>query len=89
VPQIEERLKFLGHVGLGYSRDGTATERLSGGERNASGWRPNLAQTLQVCSTCSTSEHRLHARDNARLITMLEALRDKGNTLLVVEHDER
>jgi excinuclease ABC subunit A len=89
VPQIEERLKFLDHVGLGYLSLDRPTETLSGGEaqriRLAAQLGTNLAGVLYVLDEPSIG---LHARDNDRLIETLEALRAKGNTLLVVEHDE-
>jgi len=89
LPQIEERLKFLGHVGLGYLAMERPTDTLSGGEaqriRLAAQLGTNLAGVLYVLDEPSIG---LHARDNDRLIEMLEALRDKGNTLLVVEHDD-
>lgn len=89
IPQIEERLKFLDHVGLGYLSLERPTETLSGGEaqriRLAAQLGSNLSGVLYVLDEPSIG---LHARDNDRLIGTLEALRDKGNTLLVVEHDE-
>jgi excinuclease ABC subunit A len=89
VPQIEERLKFLDHVGLGYLSLERPTETLSGGEaqriRLAAQLGSNLSGVLYVLDEPSIG---LHARDNDRLIGTLESLRDKGNTLLVVEHDE-
>ncbi len=89
VPQIEERLKFLDHVGLGYLSLDRPTETLSGGEaqriRLAAQLGSNLSGVLYVLDEPSIG---LHARDNDRLIETLEALRDKGNTLLVVEHDD-
>ncbi|MGH7943561.1 MAG: excinuclease ABC subunit UvrA [Opitutaceae bacterium] len=89
IPQIEERLKFLDHVGLGYLSLDRPTETLSGGEaqriRLAAQLGSNLSGVLYVLDEPSIG---LHARDNDRLIETLEALRDKGNTLLVVEHDE-
>ena len=89
VPQIEERLKFLDHVGLGYLSLERPTETLSGGEaqriRLAAQLGSNLSGVLYVLDEPSIG---LHARDNERLIGTLESLRDKGNTLLVVEHDE-
>jgi excinuclease ABC subunit A len=89
VPQIEERLEFLGHVGLGYLSLERPTETLSGGEaqriRLAAQLGSNLSGVLYVLDEPSIG---LHARDNERLIGTLETLRDKGNTLLVVEHDE-
>ena len=89
VPQIEERLKFLDHVGLGYLALDRPTDTLSGGEaqriRLAAQLGTNLAGVLYVLDEPSIG---LHARDNDRLIETLLTLRDKGNTLLVVEHDD-
>jgi len=89
VPQIEERLKFLDHVGLGYLALDRPTETLSGGEaqriRLAAQLGSNLSGVLYVLDEPSIG---LHARDNDQLILTLQALREKGNTLLVVEHDE-
>ncbi|MCC5025049.1 MAG: excinuclease ABC subunit UvrA [Candidatus Synoicihabitans palmerolidicus] len=88
-PQIEERLKFLDHVGLGYLSLDRSTSTLSGGEaqriRLAAQLGTNLAGVLYVLDEPSIG---LHARDNDRLIATLETLRDKGNSLLVVEHDD-
>ncbi len=89
VPQIESRLKFLSHVGLGYLSLDRPTGTLSGGEaqriRLAAQLGTNLAGVLYVLDEPSIG---LHARDNRRLIGTLQALRDHGNTLLVVEHDD-
>jgi excinuclease ABC subunit A len=89
VPQIGERLKFLDHVGLGYLSLDRPTETLSGGEaqriRLAAQLGTNLAGVLYVLDEPTIG---LHARDNDRLIATLQSLRAKGNTLLVVEHDE-
>ena len=89
VPQIQERLKFLDHVGLGYLSLERPTDTLSGGEaqriRLAAQLGTNLAGVLYVLDEPSIG---LHARDNDRLIETLLSLRDKGNTLLVVEHDD-
>jgi len=89
VPQIEERLKFLDHVGLGYLSLDRPTETLSGGEaqriRLAAQLGSNLSGVLYVLDEPSIG---LHARDNDRLIETLQTLREKGNTLLVVEHDD-
>ena len=89
VPQIEERLKFLDHVGLGYLSLDRPTETLSGGEaqriRLAAQLGSNLSGVLYVLDEPSIG---LHARDNDRLIETLQSLREKGNTLLVVEHDD-
>jgi excinuclease ABC subunit A len=89
VPQIRERLRFLDHVGLGYLALERPTDTLSGGEaqriRLAAQLGTNLAGVLYVLDEPSIG---LHARDNDRLIETLLTLRDKGNTLLVVEHDD-
>ncbi len=89
VPQIEERLRFLDHVGLGYLSMDRPTETLSGGEaqriRLAAQLGSNLSGVLYVLDEPSIG---LHARDNDRLIETLKALREKGNTVLVVEHDD-
>ena len=89
VPQIEERLKFLDEVGLGYLALDRATATLSGGEaqriRLAAQLGSNLTGVLYVLDEPSIG---LHAADNERLIRTLQALRTKGNTLLVVEHDD-
>ncbi len=89
VPQIEERLKFLDHVGLAYLSLDRPTETLSGGEaqriRLAAQLGSNLSGVLYVLDEPSIG---LHARDNDRLIETLQTLRAKGNTLLVVEHDD-
>jgi excinuclease ABC subunit A len=89
VPQIRERLRFMDHVGLGYLSLDRPTKTLSGGEaqriRLAAQLGTNLAGVLYVLDEPSIG---LHARDNRRLIATLVALRDKGNTLVVVEHDD-
>jgi excinuclease ABC subunit A len=89
VPQIEERLRFLGQVGLDYLELDRPTETLSGGEaqriRLAAQLGSNLSGVLYVLDEPSIG---LHARDNDRLIDTLLTLRDKGNTVLVVEHDD-
>jgi excinuclease ABC subunit A len=89
VPQIRERLRFMGSVGLGYLSLDRPTKTLSGGEaqriRLAAQLGTNLAGVLYVLDEPSIG---LHARDNMRLISTLLSLRDKGNTLVVVEHDD-
>jgi excinuclease ABC subunit A len=88
-PQIEERLRFLDKVGLGYLSLDRPTDSLSGGEtqriRLAAQLGSNLSGVLYVLDEPSIG---LHARDNDLLIETLLALKAKGNTLLVVEHDE-
>jgi excinuclease ABC subunit A len=89
VPQIRERLRFMDHVGLAYLSLDRPTKTLSGGEaqriRLAAQLGTNLAGVLYVLDEPSIG---LHARDNQRLISTLLTLRDKGNTLVVVEHDD-
>ncbi|MDP0500790.1 MAG: excinuclease ABC subunit UvrA [Verrucomicrobiota bacterium JB022] len=88
-PEIEERLKFMDAVGLEYLTLDRSTHTLSGGEaqriRLASQLGSNLSGVLYVLDEPSIG---LHARDNERLIASLNRLKEKGNTLLVVEHDE-
>ena len=89
IPQIEERLRFLDQVGLDYLQMDRSTETLSGGEaqriRLAAQLGSNLSGVLYVLDEPSIG---LHARDNDRLIDTLITLREKGNTVLVVEHDD-
>ncbi|MBV7292817.1 excinuclease ABC subunit UvrA [Corynebacterium sp. TAE3-ERU16] len=87
--EIQARLKFLLDVGLNYLSLNRAAGTLSGGEaqriRLATQIGSGLAGVLYVLDEPSIG---LHQRDNQRLITTLEHLRDIGNTLIVVEHDE-
>ena len=87
--EIRRRLKFLVDVGLDYLTLGRVAATLSGGEAQRIQLATNLGSllvgTLYVLDEPSIG---LHPRDNARLIKILENLRDIGNTLLVVEHDE-
>ncbi|MFZ4816352.1 MAG: excinuclease ABC subunit UvrA [Phototrophicaceae bacterium] len=87
--EIEERLRFLNDVGLGYLTLARTAGTLSGGEaqriRLATQIGSRLTGVLYVLDEPSIG---LHQRDNARLIRTLEDLRDLGNTVLVVEHDE-
>ncbi|MDO4910020.1 MAG: excinuclease ABC subunit UvrA [Corynebacterium sp.] len=87
--EIQARLKFLLDVGLNYLTLNRAAGTLSGGEaqriRLATQIGSGLAGVLYVLDEPSIG---LHQRDNQRLITTLENLRDLGNTLIVVEHDE-
>jgi len=89
VKEISTRLRFLLEVGLGYLRLDRGSRTLSGGEsqrvRLASQVGSGLQGVLYVLDEPSIG---LHARDNGRLIDTLHALRDRGNTVLVVEHDE-
>ena len=87
--EILSRMEFLNQVGLGYLTLDRAAETLSGGElqrvRLASGLGSGL---VGVCYVLDEPSIGLHPRDNERLIQALESLRDRGNTVLVVEHDE-
>ena len=87
--EINERLGFLGNVGLGYLTMARQSGTLSGGEsqriRLASQIGSGLTGVLYVLDEPSIG---LHQRDNARLLTTLVRLRDIGNTVIVVEHDE-
>ena len=89
LPEIRERLKFLGEVGLGYLQLGRSVTTLSGGEgqriRLAAQLGSNLSGVLYVLDEPTIG---LHARDNRRLLDALEKLRSRGNSLVVVEHDE-
>jgi excinuclease ABC subunit A len=87
--EVRERLQFLVNVGLEYLTLGRSAETLSGGEaqriRLATQIGSRLVGVLYILDEPSIG---LHQRDNRRLIETLEELRDLGNTVLVVEHDE-
>jgi excinuclease ABC subunit A len=87
--EVGERLRFLLDVGLGYLTLGRSAGSLSGGEaqriRLATQIGSRLVGVLYILDEPSIG---LHQRDNGRLLRTLEALRDLGNTVVVVEHDE-
>jgi excinuclease ABC subunit A len=89
VPEIRERLTFLREVGLGYLQLGRGATTLSGGEaqriRLAAQLGSNLTGVLYILDEPTIG---LHARDNEKLLTALEMLKARGNSLVVVEHDE-
>jgi excinuclease ABC subunit A len=89
IKEIRERLRFLVNVGVHYLTLDRAAPSLSGGEgqriRLASQIGCGLVGVLYVLDEPSIG---LHSRDNRRLLDMLERLRDMGNTVVVVEHDE-
>ena len=89
IKEIRERLQFLVDVGLGYLSLSRASRTLSGGEsqriRLATQIGSKLVNVLYILDEPSIG---LHQRDNQRLITTLKALRDAGNSVIVVEHDE-
>ncbi|MGH3102347.1 MAG: excinuclease ABC subunit UvrA, partial [Thermoleophilia bacterium] len=87
--EIDERLRFLENVGVGYLSMDRASATLSGGEaqriRLATQIGSSLVGVLYILDEPSIG---LHQRDNERLIATLKRLRDLGNTVIVVEHDE-
>jgi excinuclease ABC subunit A len=90
IKEIRERLTFLDNVGVGYLQLDRAAGTLSGGEaqrlRLATQIGSQLVGVLYILDEPSIG---LHQRDNGKLIGTLERLRDLGNTVLVVEHDEQ
>ena len=89
LPEIIQRLHFMENVGLGYLALGRSAKTLSGGEsqriRLAAQLGSNLRGVLYVLDEPTIG---LHPRDNLRLLETLTALREKGNSLVIVEHDE-
>jgi excinuclease ABC subunit A len=89
IPEIQQRLRFMEKVGLGYLALGRSAKTLSGGEsqriRLAAQLGSNLRGVLYVLDEPTIG---LHPRDNIRLLETLTALRNKGNSLIIVEHDE-
>jgi excinuclease ABC subunit A len=87
--EVRRRLKFLVDVGLDYLTLDRLASTLSGGEAQRIQLATNLGSTLVgTLYVLDEPSIGLHPRDNSRLIKILENLRDIGNTLLVVEHDE-
>src|SRR2546422_1139907 len=89
LPEIQQRLRFMEKVGLGYLALGRSAKTLSGGEsqriRLAAQLGSNLRGVLYVLDEPTIG---LHPRDNLRLLDTLTALREKGNSLIIVEHDD-
>ncbi len=89
IEQITERLDFMSRVGLGYLTLDRPADTLSGGElqrvRLAAGLGSGL---VGVCYILDEPSVGLHPRDNIRLINAMRALQERGNTVLVVEHNE-
>ena len=89
IKEIRERLGFLVDVGLGYLSLSRASRTISGGEsqriRRATQIGSKLVNVLYILDEPSIG---LHQRDNRRLIDSLKSLRDAGNSVIVVEHDE-
>ena len=89
IPEINSRLAFLEEVGLGYLTLDRGAPTLSGGEAQRIRLAAQLGSNLQgVCYVLDEPTIGLHARDNKILLHALQTLSDKGNTLVVVEHDE-
>jgi excinuclease ABC subunit A len=89
LPEIESRLVFLEQVGLNYLTLDRGAPTLSGGEAQRIRLAAQLGSNLQgVCYVLDEPTIGLHARDNQILLNALHLLSDKGNTLVVVEHDE-
>lgn len=89
LPEITSRLQFLKEVGLGYLTLNRASSTLSGGESQrihlATSIGSSLVGAMYILDEPSIG---LHPRDTERLITVLKSLRDIGNTVIVVEHEE-
>jgi excinuclease ABC subunit A len=89
IPEIRGRLEFLEEVGLDYLTLDRGAPTLSGGEAQRIRLAAQLGSNLQgVCYVLDEPTIGLHARDNRILLNALKTLSDKGNTLVVVEHDE-
>ncbi|HUV07088.1 MAG TPA: excinuclease ABC subunit A, partial [Spirochaetia bacterium] len=89
VSEIRSRLAFLNHVGLSYLTLDRAAPTLSGGEAQRIRLASQLGSNLRgVCYILDEPTIGLHARDNRMLLATLRKLKDKGNTVVVVEHDE-
>ncbi|HOP90301.1 MAG TPA: excinuclease ABC subunit A, partial [Ottowia sp.] len=89
IPEIKSRLDFLAQVGLGYLTLDRGAPTLSGGEAQRIRLAAQLGSNLQgVCYVLDEPTIGLHARDNQILLDALHTLSSKGNTLVVVEHDE-
>ena len=89
LPEIRDRLAFLEAVGLGYLALDRAAPTLSGGEAQRIRLAAQLGSNLRgVCYVLDEPTIGLHPRDNERLVGMLRRLCQRGNTVVVVEHDE-
>ena len=87
--EVGERLRFLARVGLGYLSLDRGAPTLSGGEAQRIRLAAQLGSNLRgVCYVLDEPSIGLHARDNGRLLDTLTALRERGNSVIVVEHDE-
>ncbi|HLF19893.1 MAG TPA: excinuclease ABC subunit UvrA [Bacteroidota bacterium] len=87
--EIRKRLRFLHEVGIGYVTLDRLTMTLSGGESQRINLATSLGSSLRdSVYVLDEPSIGLHPRDNSRLINILKSLRDLGNTVVVVEHDE-
>ena len=89
IKEIRDRMSFLQHVGLEYLTLSRTAGTLSGGEAQRIRLATQIGSSLMgVLYILDEPSIGLHQRDNAKLIETLKQLRDQGNTLIVVEHDE-
>ncbi|MEA3410850.1 MAG: excinuclease ABC subunit UvrA [Pseudomonadota bacterium] len=89
LPELRSRLKFLRRVGLPYLALDRPAPTLSGGETQRIRLAAQLGSNLRgVCYVLDEPTIGLHPRDNGRLLDSLETLKEKGNTVVIVEHDE-
>jgi excinuclease ABC subunit A len=89
IAELESRMHFLSLVGLGYLSLDRAAPTLSGGEAQRVRLAAHLGSNLRgVCYILDEPTIGLHSRDNEMLLDTLERLKEKGNTVVVVEHDE-
>src|SRR5438105_3252282 len=89
LPEIQQRLRFMEKVGLGYLALGRSAKTLSGGESQRIRLAAQLGSILRgVLYVLDEPTIGLHPRDNVHLLATLTALRNKGNSLIIVEHDE-
>jgi len=89
VKEVRERLRFLNNVGLGYLTQNRSAGTLSGGESQRIRLATQLGSKLMgVLYVLDEPSIGLHQRDNRRLLETLRGMRDLGNSVLVVEHDE-
>ncbi len=90
LPELLSRLSFLEEVGLSYLSLDRSAPSLSGGESRRVRLAAQLGSNLRgVCYILDEPTIGLHSRDNERLLSTLRMLQNKGNTLVVVEHDEQ
>ena len=89
LPEITARLQCMQEVGLGYLTLDRRSDTLSGGEAQRLRLAAQLGSNLRgVCYVLDEPTIGLHPRDNAQLLGTLHRLKDQGNSIVVVEHDE-